>query len=356
MFFKRIPFWLGILLLIATGCKKDNTPQAVGPPTSVDSTTFSNPIVNNGPDPWVIQQGDVYYYTHTMGNRIGIYKTKAISQLGTAKSVTIWTPPASGPYSKNIWAPELHYLQDKWYFYFAADDGDDVNHRMYVIENASEDPTTGTWEFKGQITDPSDKWAIDGTVLEHEGEMYFIWSGWRGDNDPGIQQLYIAKMSNPWTIEGERIMISEPTFDWEKNGLVNEGPEIIKNEDGRVFLIYSASGCWTDDYALGMMTFQEGGNPLNPEDWIKKSAPVFVKNPKNGAYGPGHNGFFKSPDGKEDWIIYHANPQSGQGCGGNRSTRIQKFSWNEAGEPVFGEPAKIYAPLAKPSGEAQQVP
>src|SRR5690554_6177272 len=149
MLFKQIPYLLGILLFIATSCKKDNTPQAVDPPPKSDSTLFSNPIVNNGPDPWVAQKGDTYYYTHTMGNRLGIYKTKAVSELGKARSETVWSAPSSGLYSRNIWAPELHYLQGKWYFYFAADDGDDINHRMYVLENSSDDPTEGTWEFKG---------------------------------------------------------------------------------------------------------------------------------------------------------------------------------------------------------------
>src|SRR5690606_26063170 len=157
----------------------------------------------------------------------------------------------------------------------------------------------------------------------------------------GIQQLYIAKMSNPWTIEGERVQISEPEYDWEMHGLVNEGPQILRNQDGEIFIIYSASGCWTDDYALGMLSFNEEGDPLNPDDWVKNPEPVLTKHPGNGAFGPGHNSFFKSPDGTEDWIIYHANPMSGQGCGGNRSTRIQKFTWTDEGEPYFGEPVKI---------------
>lgn len=347
-----------VIQLVFTSCKSDDGGDTKQPPTpepisDVDST-FTNPIVNNGPDPWVYQHEDVYYYTHTMGNRIGIYKTNAISELGEVQSRVIWTPPISGSYSKNIWAPELHRVGDKWYFYFAADDGDDKNHRMFVIENDSEDPTVGTWEFKGQITDTSDKWAIDGTIFDYEGQLYFIWSGWRGDDDPGIQQLYIAKMTDPWTIEGERVMISEPTYDWEKNGLVNEGPQILRNEDNEVFLIYSSSGCWTDDYKLGMLTFNEGGDPLNPEDWQKKSEPVFSKKPEHKAYGPGHNSFFKSPDGTEDWIIYHANPESGQGCGGNRSTRIQQFQWTEEGEPDFGEPVNINTPIDKPSGEISE--
>lgn len=344
-----------VLQLVISCCKSDEAGGATPTPSpsaeSSNDSTFTNPIVNNGPDPWVYRHDDVYYYTHTMGNRIGIYKTTAISELGEKISKTVWTPPATGSYSKNIWAPELHFVSGKWYFYFAADDGDDKNHRMYVIENESADPTLGAWEFKGQVTDSSNKWAIDGTVFEHDDQLYFIWSGWKRENDPGIQQLYIAKMTDPWTIEGERVMISEPTYFWEENGLVNEGPQILRNDEGDVFLIYSASGCWTDDYTLGMLTLNEDGDPLNPEDWVKNPEPVFSKHVQNGAFGPGHNSFFKSPDGTEDWIIYHANPLSGQGCGGNRSTRIQKFSWTEQGEPDFGEPVKINSPLPKPSGE-----
>jgi GH43 family beta-xylosidase len=340
--------------LLTLGC--GNTPGPVVTPPVQVSTTFTNPITNSGPDPWVAQSGDIYYYTHTMGNRIGIYKTGAISQLRNAVAKTVWTPPANTAYSQNLWAPELHRLDNKWYFYFAANDGADINHRMYVIENPSPDPSLGNWEFKGKIADPSDYWAIDGTVMEHNGQRYFLWSGWRDGSirNLGVQQIYIATMSNPWTINSERVMLSEPTFNWERNGLVNEGPQILVNPQGRVFMIYSASGCWTDDYTLGMMSLREGGNPMNPADWTKHPTPVLSKKPENGAFGPGHNGFFKSPDGTEDWIIYHANSVTGQGCGGERNTRIQKFTWNADGTPNFGEPAPINTPLQKPSGEVRQ--
>ena len=42
------------------------------------------------------------------------------------------------------------------------------------------------------------------------------------------------------------------------------------------------------------------------ENYKKFPNPVFQQAPENGVYAPVHNSFFKSPDGKEDWIIYHA--------------------------------------------------
>lgn len=344
------------LILIAfsavLSCSKNkNNPAGNNNPPPTDNTKFVNPILSSGPDPWVYQKDCTYYYTHTFGNRISIFKTAKISELDKATITTIWSPPATGAYSKNIWAPELHFINGKWYTYFAADDGENKNHRLYVLENAAADPTSGVWELKGKISDPSDKWAIDGTVFEHNGQLYFLWSGWEGDVDVR-QDIYIAKMANPWTIGGARIMISTPTYEWEKIGApdVNEGPEIIKN-NGKVFMTYSASGCWTDDYSIGLLSLKAGGNPLSPADWIKSPTPVFTKKPENGAYAPGHNGFFKSRDGKEDWIIYHANASPGQGCSNNRNPRIQKFTWNADGSPNFGEPVEINKPIQKPSGE-----
>jgi len=100
-----------------------------------------------------------------------------------------------------------------------------------------------------------------------------------------------------------------------------------------------------------MLRLKDGGNPLNPADWTKSATPVFGKSINNNVFGPGHNGFFKSQDEKEYWIIYHANSQSGLGCGGTRSPRIQKFTWNTDGSPNFGEPVSLSQKQTKPSGE-----
>jgi hypothetical protein len=68
-------------------------------------------------------------------------------------------------------------------------------------------------------------------------------------------------------------------------------------------------------------------------------------------YGPGHDGFFQSPDGSEDWIVYHANPSSSQSRGTARTTRIQKTTWNADGSPNLGVPVATGTAQTVPSGE-----
>ena len=329
---------------------------AVNKPVTI-TKTFTNPLLPSGADPYSFYKDGYYYYTHTTQNRLVLWKTKSIADLKTAERKTVWTPPAGAAYAKEIWAPEIAYLQGKWYMYFAADDGNNRNHRMYVVENSSADPMLGEWVFKGQVADPSNKWAIDGDVFEHKGQLYMIWSGWEGDHN-GQQDIYIAKMKNPWTIEGQRVKISSPEYEWERHGYlkdetpphvnVNEGPQFLKRKN-KIFIVYSASGCWTDFYTLGMLTINVNDDLMNPANWKKSSEPVFKAAPENGVYAAGHNSFFKSPNGKEDWILYHANSEPGQGCGSHRSPRAQKITWNKDGTPNFGKPLPTSGALAIPA-------
>jgi len=242
--------------------------------------------------------------------------------------------------------------------YFAADDGDNNHHRLYVIENSTADPLQGEWMFKGQIGDETNKWAIDASVFENKGKYYLIWAGWEGDAN-GEQDIYIAQMKNAYTVGSKRVKVSSPTYAWEMNGdlhdasnpahvNVNEGPEMLKHGN-KLFLIYSASGCWTDYYALGMLTAGTNTDLLDSSSWKKFPEPVFKQSPENSVFAPGHNSFFKSPDGRQDWILYHANDQPGMGCGKDRSPRAQQFSWHADGSPDFGVPVKIGIPTPVPS-------
>ncbi|HEY8504121.1 MAG TPA: family 43 glycosylhydrolase, partial [Gemmataceae bacterium] len=334
-----------ILLLLLAG---PHAGRAGAPGAEVRD--FFNVLLPDGADPWVIRHTDGYYYmTVTTGTDIVLRRSATLSGIGGGERKVIWTPPATGPKSKNLWAPEIHFLRGKWYVYYAADDGDNADHRMYVLENDSDDPFEGAFVDKGKIHDPAaDRWAIDGTVLEAGGKLYFLWSGWEGCEDIR-QDLYIAPMQNPWTLAGPRVEISRPTFAWEMRGApptVNEGPQVLVR-GGRVHVVYSASGSWTDHYCLGLLTARADSDLLDPASWRKHPVPVFEGG--NGVVAPGHCSFVRSPDGREDWLVYHAARHAGSGWA--RHVRAQPFSWHADGTPRFGAPAPPDVPLPLPGGE-----
>lgn len=344
------PVWQVLLLLgLAAG-------------TAAQDRTFINPLLPSGADPWSIWKDGWHYYTNSTGRNVTLWKTRSLADLASAEKRIVWTPPPGMPYSRDVWAPELHHLDGSWYVYFAADDGRNRNHRLYVLENRAADPLEGDWAFKGKVSTPDDHWAIDGSVFQVRGVTYLVWSGWEGDEN-GRQDLYIARLRNPWTTEGNRVRIGTPEFAWERSGFiarpgpddkpnvyVNEGPQPLIHGN-RVFIVYSGSGCWTDAYALGMIYADLGSDLLDAASWRKLPEPVFsaarAKTP--GVFAAGHNSFFRSPDGTEDWILYHANSAPGQGCGRNRSPRAQRFTWTADGFPDFGKPVEAKTSLAAPS-------
>lgn len=303
---------------------------------------YTNNSAVNANDPWVVRDGDGYYYCWSE-NGIVVSYCETLADIATARkrARNVWRPKDGTSWSQELWAPELHKIDGKWYIYVAADDGKNENHRMYVLRGTSDDPTK-PFELVGQITDSTNKWAIDGTVLQYGGELYFVWSGWEGDRNVR-QNIYIAHMKNPYTIDSQRVLLSIPTYAWEKQGNpdINEGPVAVVG-DGVIHLIYSASACWLDDYCLGQLTWK-GGDLLDPKSWEKSPQPVFSQ--VKGAYGPGHCSFAQALDGKL-WMFYHANAQSGTGTDG-RSLRMQPVEWN--GSTLrLGQPAPLGQVLKYP--------
>ena len=345
-------------VFLSQGCKKsaklksDQTTQTL-PAESLSvssaSAIFTNafPSIDNGSyyDPWVIKAGSFYYYCGSDGGRLWVAKSTELQTILQQPKTYIFTPPAATPYSSDLWAPELHYRGGRWYVYFAADNGNNDNHRMFVLEGGTNanDPLNGGYVYKAKLSPTTDRWAIDGTPFDYGGQQYMAWSGWEGTTNVS-QYIYVAKMSNPYTISGERAEISRPDYAWEKVGTptVNEGPEALISGN-TVNIIYSGSGSWTNDYCLGRISCSNG-DLMSKASWNKLSTPAFSK--FGNVYGPGHPSFVKSPDNLQWWIVYHA--ANANGSGWDRRIMAQQFSW-EGDTPYFGYPIEKGVPIPAPS-------
>ncbi|WP_222851988.1 glycoside hydrolase family 43 protein [Cyclobacterium plantarum] len=318
--------------------------------------TFTNPI-RNGADPWVFQKGEDYYYCASSGGGIAVSRSSKLTDHGALQKV--WDAPDKGWNSANIWAPELHFIAGHWYIYYAAgkkSGGPFIHQRSGVLKSKGDDPF-GPYEDMGMLytgddmSDPgSVKWAIDLTPFEHRGQLYATWSGWEEnrDTDRTPQHLYMAKMSDPATISSNRVKISSPEESWETGGVLdlNEGPQVLKHGD-QTFIIYSTRESWLKEYRLGQLKLKAANaDPMIAGNWVK-SGPVFLGN--DTVHGVGHCSFAKSPDGSEDWILYHS--KKGTDPGWDRDIRLQPFHWHADGSPDFGAPVPADTPLPVPSGE-----
>jgi GH43 family beta-xylosidase len=290
----------------------------------------------------MIQHEGFYYYCESRNERrsIAIRRSRTIAGIGHDHGVCVWNAPAIGRNRSEIWAPELHRIGNRWFLYYAADDGHNENHRMWVLESDGDDPR-GKYHCRGELL--TGGWGIDGTVLTlDDGRMFFVWSGWPGPAN-GSQNLYLARMKDPLTMAGSPVLLCAPDQAWEQRGMpICEGPQVLKR-NGSIFIVYSASGSWTPHYCLGLLR-NRTGDVLNPSAWEKRG-PVFESTEH--VWGVGHCSFVKSLCGKEDWMVYHAKslPQNGWR---DRDVHAKRFTWTPDGLPDFGAPTPrgIAAPPA----------
>jgi len=319
------------------------------------AASFANPIYE-GADPWIVRKDGHYFLCRSEGDQgISIWASNRLTDPGIKRIV--WQAPRRGWNSAQIWAPELHHLNGKWYIYYAASNGRNENHRAGVLEARTDDPQ-GEYIDRGMLytgdnfaEKTDNRWAIDATPFQLRDKLYLIWSGWEDHRD--IQYLYIAPMSNPYTVAGNRVRICEnDSHLWERvdeqpagRGL-HEGPQVLQR-NGRIFIVYSCSGSWQRHYKLGLVWTDEHADPLDPRSWKKLDLPVLQGNDR--VLGVGHASFIRSPDDSEDWIAYHTKISRRDGW--ERAVHIQKFGWSEDGFPSFGAPNPAGTAIQPPRGE-----
>ena len=313
--------------------------------------TYQNPIVLERADPWIYKHTDgFYYFTGSVPGyqTIELRRAKELNGLQNGETVTVWKAPKIGKMSQLIWAPEIHFIADKWYIYFAASDdaytrNNIHHHRMFVIENDANDPMNNNWVEKGQVVTQFESFSLDATVLQLHGKLYYIWAQ-QDPRIPGNSNLYLSEMENPWTLKGKQTLLSIPEYDWEKIGYkVNEGAAaIVRN--GKVFLTYSGSAT-DENYAMGLLWADETSDLLDGFSWHKSETPVFTSSEQNCLFGPGHNSFTRNEEDDADVLIYHARPKKNDMNNPldnpDRHANAQLFTWNKDGFPNFGEPGQL---------------
>lgn len=305
-------------------------------------------------DIWIAQRADPYVYRHTDGtyyftasvpayDRIVLRSAKHLEQLAEAEEVTIWKKHEAGSMGNHIWAPELHYLDGKWYIYFAAGDAEDKWHiRPYVLECTGQNPVKDTWVERGmmQCADEDEfsfrAFSLDATIFENKGDYYYVWAEKVGVGRM-ISNLYIARMESPVKLATVQVLLTTPDYDWERRGFwVNEGPAVVKH-NGKIYLTYSASDTGVN-YCMGMLTIDEKADMLDPKAWTKKRYPVLATEEEKGIYGPGHNSFTVDDDG-DHVIVFHARTEK-EIIGDplynpNRHAMLRNIIWGLDGEPKF---------------------
>lgn len=305
-------------------------------------------------EPWILQRADPYVYKHDDGwyyftaslpeyDGIALRRARTLEELPLAEEIRIWNCHKTGKMGFHIWAPELHFLDGKWYIYFAAGEKEDIwAIRPYVLECTADNPITGKWEEKGMMQAAKEDefsfqaFSLDATVFENKGKHYYVWAEKVGVGKQ-ISNLYIAELESPYKLKTVQVLLTTPDYDWERIGFwVNEGPSILKRNN-MLYLTYSASETGAA-YCVGMLSADQNADLLDPRSWQKERYPVLATSKEKYIFGPGHNSFTTDREGKTI-MVYHARTEEkivgNPLYNPNRHAMLMPVKWSIEGKPIF---------------------
>ena len=315
---------------------------------------YSNPVGDReAPDPFVTYDKDTgyYYLLFTRGKEVRVYRSKRLNSIMTSESLQVFEVGEEHGIYGSVWAPEMHKIGGLWYIYTcgSTEPKGRERRRLFVLRSKSADPFDG-FEFAG-FPDP-ELAAIDPTVFTaNNGQLYMCCAVENRGN-----RLHLRKMSSPTEFDGGSVMICEAEYDWEKvppyvgDSTIVEGPFFVRSPDKkRQFILYSANGCWSDCYRLGVLEYTGGecGDMMKKENW--KKAPEYIFGSGNGTYGPGHMSFFYSPSGKTLWMAYHSMHESNKTVTfAPRYLHFQPLGFDPDGFPEKSEPLPMGVEYPEP--------
>ncbi len=254
--------------------------------------TLQNPIVDNSlPDPYVTYDNGFYYLfaSHRAPDSlyIPIYKSENLNDWTFVNGAVTAGDTADWNY-KHFWAPEVIKIADTYYLYYTASRKDSPRNQYNRVGVATSKSITGPYEDHGVVIPHG---SIDGhPVIDKDGQMYIYFTTEQLNNrDLPMGQIYVHKMLDPFTVDGDPILIMD-NYGWQ------EGAFIIPKED-KYYMTFS-TGRWKDStYHVNVATSPSLTGPFTVVDESLVVSSDKVK-------GPGHNSVFTDKNGQL-WLAYH---------------------------------------------------
>lgn len=323
---------------------------------------FEFPVAWHKADPAIAKWNGKYYFISTNdldGNHsLYIRQADSIPELVTAQQHLILDTSMYPHLGNLLWAPELHIIRDRLYIFHAGTPESFFCEQSHVmaLKPGGNPIKAADWEMSRRVLKPDGSMlygeegiTLDMTVFWSAGRLYASWSQRQFKPVDLGAWLYIAELDpeKPCQLLTEPQVLTTPEYGWENNHVfVVEGPFALYR-DGKIYLSYS--GALVDStYVVGMLSMDDGADPLDPASWTKENYPLLTSRSVEGEYGPGHNAYVTDDDGLV-WNTYHARPgmqPTEQGSSskplkdsnatfGPRSSGIRRVHFNADGYPVL---------------------
>lgn len=314
--------WILTALILAgsiTSCQS-------GKKADTQTQLTGNPIIEGWyADPEAIIYDDTYWIYPTSSN--GAMKATYFDCF-SSKDLVNWEKHACildtatvSWASKALWAPAVLKKDNKYYFFFSANDihQGDVGGIGVAVSDRPEGP------YKDLVGKPlisdivNGAQPIDQFVFNDSGNYYMYYGGWGHCN--------IVRLKDDFT---QIIPFEDGTMYKEVTPEhYVEGPFVFK-KNNKYYFMWSEGGWTGPDYSVA---YAISDSPFGPFERIGK---ILEQDPNIGT-GAGHHSVIQIPGTEEYYIVYHRHPLNDKE-GTHRNVCIDRMTFDENG---FINPVKL---------------
>jgi GH43 family beta-xylosidase len=290
-------------------------------------STFSNPVYDGYfADPFVLKTRDGYFAYGTGhgperdGRQFPILRSADLSRWEYLGGALAPLPPEGGvtPFTA-YWAPEVAEHEGRYYLYYsAATGGLDETHRLRV---AIAERPEGPFQDAGRITlsgEFANVFCIDAHPFHDPktGKWYLFFATDFFTERVGTGTAVVPLADDLRSAAGPAQTVLRASAEWhvyERNRPLYgktwsawhtvEGP-FVWHHAGRYYCFYSGGNWQTHAYGVG---YGVADDPLGPyvDQW-NKEGPSVLRAIEGKVLGPGHNSVIVGPDGRTEYLVYHA--------------------------------------------------
>lgn len=312
--------------------------------SEAERPTYTNPVYEPYfADPMVFSHEGTYYAVGT-GPRPAGATTGEFSLLRSNNLVdweplgmALKTPPEFE--GGTFWAPEVAVSNGKFYLYYSVGTGDKAHQLRVAIADSPEGP----YVDHCRLSPTTCPFSIDASPYRHtDGEWYLFYATDFLDGERPGTALVVDRLIDMIRLAGEPQVVARATSDWQRyqsnrpmyDGVYDwhtlEGPFPVLH-DGMVYCIYSGGNWQNESYGVD---FVVADHPLGPYKNEAPENPRILKTKPGQVIGPGHNSVALGPNGRTEYIVYHAWDAEQTA----RQMRIDPIQWADLG-PICDGPS-----------------
>ena len=243
-------------------------------------------------DPFILLYENLYYaYGTGAENGIEVMTSDDLKvwkrTTGTESGLALHKDDSYG--EKWFWAPEVYYVNDRFYMYYSAEE-----HMCVAISDSPLGPFKQS-EHKPMLE--GEKTIDNSLFIDDDGKPYLFFDRFNDGLNIWVAELEKDLITLKKETMHQCIHVSQP---WEEVWpRVNEGSFVIKH-NGVYYMTYSANSYESPFYGIGCATTTDIMG-----EWKKYTDNPLLQKPGE-LVGVGHSAMFKDKEG--DWrIVYHAH-------------------------------------------------